>query len=239
MATDDDSRELRGSDEMEPPLTSATRDGQGAGAYDVQVTPAAEAQGWVSTADLATSPDCIATDGEVLDATKVVASQLKPSHSPGRLAISVTLAFVVGLAALTGWLGYGAYQARQAEQERAHFVQVARQGALNLTTIGWEHAEADIERILESATGAFYDDFQTRSQPFLDVIKKAQSKSEGTITEAGLESQSGDSADVLIAVHVNTSNLGAEEQEPRHWRMRVSVQQVGDDIKVSNVAFVP
>lgn len=44
---------------------------------------------------------------------------------------------------------------------------------------------------------------------------------------------------MLVAVSVKTSNLGAAEQDPRHWRMRVIVQKVGNDMKVSNVAFVP
>ena len=85
---------------------------------------------------------------------------------------------------------------------------------------------------------AFHDDFSKRSQPFIEVLKKAQSKSVGTITEAGLESQSGDEALVMVAVSVVTTNVGEPDSEPRHWRMRVSVKKVGDEAKVSNVAFV-
>jgi Mce-associated membrane protein len=59
------------------------------------------------------------------------------------------------------------------------------------------------------------------------------------VTEAGLESQSGEGAQVLVAVTVKTSNAGAAQQEPRAWRMRLSVQKVGDEAKVSNVEFVP
>jgi len=43
----------------------------------------------------------------------------------------------------------------------------------------------------------------------------------------------------LVAVTVKTSNAGAPEQAPRAWRMRISVQKVGDEAKVSNVEFVP
>ena len=121
------------------------------------------------------------------------------------------------------------------------FLQVGRQGALNLTTIDHQQADADVQRILDSATGTFDDDFQRRAQPFIDVVRQAQSKSVGTISEAGLESESesGDEAQVLVAVTVKTSNAGAPEQEPRAWRMRISVQKVGDEAKVANVEFVP
>jgi Mce-associated membrane protein len=46
-------------------------------------------------------------------------------------------------------------------------------------------------------------------------------------------------ARVLVAVSVKTSNAGAPEQKPPAWRMRMTVQKVGEDAKVSNVEFVP
>ena len=116
---------------------------------------------------------------------------------------------------------------------------MARQGALNLTTIDWQKAERDVQRILDGATGQFHDDFAMRSQPFVDVVKQAKSTSVGTITEAGLESEAAGTAQVLVAVAVKTSNAGAPEQDPRAWRMRISVEKVGDQAKVSNVEFVP
>jgi Mce-associated membrane protein len=115
----------------------------------------------------------------------------------------------------------------------------ARQGALNLTTISYAEVDTDIKRILDSATGTFHDDFEKRSQPFVEVVKKAQSKSQGTITEAGLESMQGDNARALVAVTVTTSDAGAAQQEPRSWRMRIDVQKTGEDAKVSNVEFIP
>jgi Mce-associated membrane protein len=157
---------------------------------------------------------------------------------PHRLGLVMGLVAVVAMSALTGWLGYRAYQAHQASEQRQLFVQVGRQGALNLTTIDWQHADADVKRILDSATGTFYDEFSQRSQPFVDVVNKVKSKSEGTITEAGLESESRDTARVLVAVSVKTTVGEGPEQEPRAWRMRVTVQKVGNDAKVSDVEFV-
>jgi Mce-associated membrane protein len=179
-----------------------------------------------------------AVDDEADDASEDSAP-VKKRVTPVRLAAALGLVAVVALGALAGWFGFRGYQARQAQHERELLVQVGRQGALNLTTIDWQHADADVQRILDSATGQFYDDFAQRSKPFVDVVKKAQSTSVGTITEAGLESHSGDEAQVLVAVSVKTSNLGAAEQDPRHWRMRITVQKVAGGAKVSNVGFVP
>lgn len=159
--------------------------------------------------------------------------------SPVRMATIGGLVVVLILGGLSGWLGYRAYQARQAEQLRAMIVEVGRQGALNLTTLDFEHADDDVKRILDSATGEFYDDFEKRSGPFADVLKKTQAKSVGTITEAGLESINGDEGQVLVAVNVTTTNRSDPvEQPPRFWRMRLTVQRFGDEAKVSKVDFV-
>jgi Mce-associated membrane protein len=163
----------------------------------------------------------------------------KPRLSHVQLATIAGLVLVLALGGLTGWLGFRAYESRQAAEQRNLFLQVGRQGALNLTSINWEHADADVQRILDSATGTFYDDFQQRAQPFIEVVKQAQSKSEGTIAEAGLESESDNGAEVLVAVTVKSSNAGAPEQQPRAWRMRITVEKVEDQAKVSNVEFVP
>lgn len=156
-----------------------------------------------------------------------------------RLAIALGAAVVVALGGVVGWLGYRTHQAHQVQAQHEMFVEAARTGAVNLTTFGFDTTDADIQRILDSTTGSFHSDFQTGAEPFVAVIKQAQSRSEGTVTRAGLESQEGDSAQVLVAVSVKTSNAGAPEQEPRAWRMRIGVQKVDDGAKVSAVTFVP
>ncbi|OBG92511.1 Mce protein [Mycobacterium sp. E136] len=212
--------------ESTPDFDAAAEGGESTALTAGTTEDAGEAQDYDLEADEADDPD---------EATPV-----KPRMSHVRLATIVGLVVVVALAALTGWLGYRAYESRQADDLRNLFLQVGRQGALNLTTISHEHAEQDVQRVLDSSTGTFYDDFQARAQPFIEVVKQAQSKSEGTISEAGIESLNDDEAKVLVAVTVNTTNAGAPEQAPRSWRMRISVQKTGEDeAKISNVEFVP
>ena len=160
------------------------------------------------------------------------------SSIPGPIAVGV--AIIVALLGLGGWLGFRVHQDNQVQAQRNLYVQVARQTAINLTTINYAEVDADIKRVLDSATGAFHDEFQNRSQPFVEVVKKVQSKSEGSISEAGLLSYAKDQAQVLVAVAVKTSMAGAPpDQEPRRWRMRLTVDKTGDSAKVSNVEFVP
>jgi Mce-associated membrane protein len=155
-----------------------------------------------------------------------------------RLALVASLLIVATLGGLVGYLGYRGYQTQVAARQRELFLSVGRQAAINLTTISYTQAEADVARILDSATGTFHDEFQQRSQPFIDFVKRVQSTSQGSLTAAGLESIDGDRAQVFVAVSVKTANAGVPEQQPRGWRMRLDVQKVGDTAKVSDVQFV-
>jgi Mce-associated membrane protein len=154
--------------------------------------------------------------------------------------IAASVAAIVALLGVGGWLGYRLHDDHQEQAQRNLYVQVARQTAINLTTINYTEVDADIRRVLDSATGGFHEEFQNRSKPFVEVVKKVQSKTEGTIAESGLLSYTKDQAQVLVAIAVKTSMGGAPaDQEPRRWRMRLTVDKTGDGAKVSNVEFVP
>lgn len=146
---------------------------------------------------------------------------------------------VLALAGLVGWLELRTTQTASERQQRELYLATGRQGALNLTTIRYDSVDADVQRILDSATGAFRDDFEKRAPQFKDVVLQTKSTTTGTITDAGLESVQGSQAQVLVAVSVKSSNLVAAQEEPRLWRMRIDLQRDGGRPKVSNVEFVP
>ena len=150
----------------------------------------------------------------------------------------MALAIVAALAGLVGWLGYREHQSNHLNLQQAVFVDTARQAAINLTSLSHTEIDADIKRILDSSMGSFREDFQQRSPAFVETIKKVQSTSVGTVTEAGLQSMSGEQAQVLVAVSVKTSSTDAPERETRAWRMRISVTKDGQGAKVSDVQFV-
>jgi Mce-associated membrane protein len=199
-----------------------------------------------AAADFQTSPD-----GDIVDAegktsesdtdTTENASTPRSAESLFHLrpTIRVGLIIVVALSVLVGWLGFRSYQTHQAQIQRNQFLQVARQGALNLTTIDWRHADTDVQRILDGATGQLHDDFAKRSKPFVEVVKQAKAITVGTLSSAGLESETADTAQVLVAMTVQTSDAAASDQAPRAWRMRIFVQKTDGQVKVSNVEFVP
>ncbi|MEV0673209.1 Mce protein [Mycobacterium sp. NPDC050441] len=203
-----------------------------------QSAPEAEALKSEAEEEPAEAPKPEVTEPEAVEPVEAAAAAAPRGFLRAPSVGLVGVAIVVALAALTGWLGYGFYQVHQEQQRRDMFVETARQGATNLTSIDWEHAEDDIQRVLDSSTGRFYDDFEKRSKSFLDVVKQIKSKSVGTVTASGLESFSDDKADVLMSVTVRSTNAGVPEQAPQVWRMVLTVQDIDGKSKVSNVEFI-
>lgn len=163
----------------------------------------------------------------------------RAAGAPARRTAVAVIAVLIALACANLWLGYRDHQVRTTERARAQMVEAAKQGAVSLTTIDHERADEDVQRILDASTGSFRDDFAQRASGFADAARTAQSKSVGTVAEAGLESVDGDAGRVLVALTVMTSNRGVPERQPRAWRMRVTVVNADDAYKVSGVEFIP
>ncbi|MDR3663394.1 MAG: Mce protein [Mycobacterium sp.] len=154
------------------------------------------------------------------------------------IAMVVGLVVVAALGALVAWLGQRELQLRRDDALRQMYLTAGRQGAVNLTSIDYNHVEPDVQRVLDSATGSFYNDFQRRAASFTDVVKQMKSASVGTVTEAGVDSATDRDAVVLVAVTVHTDVGSGQPQPDRAWRVRLSMLKVGDGAKVSNVEFV-
>jgi Mce-associated membrane protein len=162
-----------------------------------------------------------------------------PPAQVDRIALIAGVIAGVVLAGLVGWLGFRAYEAHNLDAQRNLFVRAASQGAANVLSVDYQHADADAQRILDSATGKFYASFARRKQAYIDNAKRTRSQLVATVTDAGLESRNGDRGQVLVAVTVKSSDPAQTHQEPHYWRVRVTVQQMGNTAKVSDVVFVP
>lgn len=172
------------------------------------------------------------------EANNLSAKENRPIRRTSAVASLLMLAV---LAAPGAWFGYRLHQNQALDTARELTLSTARQGAINLTTIDYEHVDSDTQRILRSATGTFYNDFQGRALAFTDFIRKTQSRTEGKVTEAAVESVNGTEARVLVALSVTTTTAGGTpDDKPRSWRMRITVQKDGEGtMKISNVEFVP
>lgn len=160
-------------------------------------------------------------------------------RSPVRLAAWCGLVIVVLMTGLAGWAGAGAIGAHQARQHHAGYMQAARDGALNFTTMDWRDVDADVQQILDGATGDYYLTFSQGEQlPFLQEIVRSKAVTRGTVTQSGMESETDTEARVLVTVTVETTNEGIPGSISRSWRMRVIVENADDQMKVSRIEIL-
>jgi len=108
-----------------------------------------------------------------------------------------------------------------------------------MTSLDFNRATDDVQRILDGSTGSFKNDFQARADDFINVVKQSQVVTKGTVKATAIESMSQDSAVVLVAATSEVTNAAGAQQEPRSWRLSVTVSRDGGDLKMSKVEFVP
>ncbi|WP_420749594.1 hypothetical protein [Rhodococcus sp. O3] len=153
-------------------------------------------------------------------------------------AVAASVAICTAVAACAYMLWHHA-EAGDRDRRAAEFEAAARQGVVTLTTLDFDDADADVQRVLDNSTGEFHDDFRNRAQDFVDVIERSNVATQGTVDAAAVESMTDDSAVVLVAATSKVTNAAGADQEPRVWRLSVTVTRDGDQLKMSKVEFVP
>lgn len=157
-------------------------------------------------------------------------------------AILVNCVALASAAALLAATGYMVWQDRRLSEQRhreAEFAAAARQGVVNLMSLDFNRAKDDVQRIIDSSTGAFKSDFQATAGDLATSARNAKAVSNTTVNATAVESMNPDSAVVLVAATSTLTNAGGAKDEKRSWRLSVTVSRDGAQLKIAKVDFVP
>jgi Mce-associated membrane protein len=156
-------------------------------------------------------------------------------------AVAVTLV-ILGICAclvLSGLMIRHHRQAEARDKRIAEFSAAARQSVVTLMSLDFNRAPEDVQRIIDNSTGQFKQDFESQKDDFTKVTQSSKVVTDATVNATAVDSMSGDSAVVLVAVTSHVTNSAGAKQEPRSWRLLVSLAREGAQIKMSKVEFVP
>jgi Mce-associated membrane protein len=159
-----------------------------------------------------------------------------PLVAAGIVALLVIVA-VLGFAGNMWWQ----HREAQAQQHRsAEFAAAARQGVVNLMSLDYTHAQETVQRVIDDSTGKFKSNFEDGSGDLIKALTDAKVITKVTVNNTAVESMDRDSATVLVAATSQRTGPDApkEDQQPRVWRVVVSLVREGDQLKVSDVEFV-
>ena len=190
----------------------------------------------VAEADAETSP---ADDAAEKPARRWPRRLRRPKWS----TVAAALAVLVILAALSGSV-YMVLDHRQAIQQRqraAEFAAAARQGVVTLTSMDFNNAKEGVQRIADDSTGTFRDDFLKMADDFIKVVEQSKVVSQGSVQAAAvdLDTMTDNSAVVLVASTSEITNAAGAKQDPRTYRLIVTIARDGKQLKMSKVEFVP
>ena len=170
------------------------------------------------------------------------AREIRPPRGLSRwraVALAAAAVVIGALLALTGLMLVKHNEAAANRAQDREFLEAASEGIVALLSIDHGRAEADVQRILDLSIGAFRDDFASRAGDFIATAQKGKAVTKGAVTAAALESAGDDNAVVLVAATSQVTNVSGARDDPRPWRMSVTVSRDEDQWKMSNVEFVP
>ena len=237
---------------------SKTPDADGAASAEAAEAAAAEAEARAEAAraraeelrrKLAAGSDAPEVDETIMDDELAEATDDEPAEVPpakkrrlpGRaaLAASLVLVAVAGLLGATGWM---LWEHRKADAERhrsAEYAAAARQGVVNLMSMDYAHAQESVQRVIDDSMGRMKTNFEDTSKDLIKALQDSKMVTKVTVNDAAVESMDEETATVLIAAtsHREGPNAPKEDQQPRVWRVVVTVQRDGGQIKMSDVEF--
>jgi Mce-associated membrane protein len=156
-------------------------------------------------------------------------------HVFGAFAVLVVSALLVA----TGYMMWQDHHASLQRQRTAEFTAAARSAVVTLMSIDFNKAKEDVQRIIDNSTGQFKTDFRASADGVIKVAQDAKVITTGSVQAAAVKSMTNNSAVVLVAMTSNVTNAVGAKQEPRTWRLSVTVVREGSQIRLSNVEFVP
>jgi Mce-associated membrane protein len=156
-------------------------------------------------------------------------------------AASLAVIFIAALLAASAYMVWEHRNASRQQQRVAEFAAAARQGVVTLTSLDFNNAKNGVQRILDDSTGAFKDDFQKMANDFTKVVEESKVVEQGAVQAVAvdLNSMTSDSAVVLVASKSEVTNAAGAKQDPRSFRLIVTLSRDGGQLKMSKVEFVP
>jgi Mce-associated membrane protein len=161
----------------------------------------------------------------------------RPGWKP--VAAAVAILCTCALLGASGYMIWRHSQVVQEQQMSAEYAAAGRQSVVTLMSLDHDRAQEDVQRIIDNSVGQFKEDFQNQAEDFVKVAQESKVTTEVTVNATAVESMNPDSAVVLVAASSKVTNSAGAKQEPRTWRLSVSLQRDGEQIKMSKVEFVP
>lgn len=148
---------------------------------------------------------------------------------------------VIGCAGL-GASGYVIWHHRvvTAEHRRAaEYAAAARQGAVTYMSINADRARQDVQRIIDNSTGSLKVRMLMTAEDLTKAIEKSKVSTTVDVKAVSVDSTTPSSAVVLVAANASATGPGKEKPQSHSWRIVMTLQRDGGQIKMANIEMLP
>lgn len=161
----------------------------------------------------------------------------RPKLATVLVAVAILLSGV--LLAASGYMLWFHRQTDHEQQRRAEFAAAASQAAVTLMSIDSATAQDNVRQIIDNSTGQFKDDIQSSAEDLVKAAQDSKATTKATVRASAVQSMDAGSAVVLVSSATTVSNSAGANQQPRNWRLSLTMVEDGGQIKMSKVEFVP
>ncbi len=172
--------------------------------------------------------------GEVRD----VAGREPAARSPGSrrrwlrrprwkaVAVGAAIVLICASLGVTGYMVWHHHTVLREQHRAAEFSAVARQSVVTL------------QRVIDNSTRKFKEDMQATADDLTKAIEQSKVSTRVNVNRVAVQSMTDDSAVVLVAAKSDLTNPDNTNQGPQSWRISITLERDGDQLKMSKVEFV-
>lgn len=158
------------------------------------------------------------------------------------IAVAVTTLLAAGLLGATGYMVWQHQKAAETRRSAAEFTAAARQDVINLMSMDYNKAQESVQRVLDNSTGRFRANFDETADEFARALREEKIITTATINDAAVEPGSMTETSAVVMVSATSQREGKQapkdQQRPQVWRVVLTLEREGDQIKMSGVEFV-
>lgn len=193
----------------------------------------------------------VADVSDVADVADVAVTDIPRAASPSppppagllrTVTVAVTTLLTAGFLGATGYMVWQHQKAAELRRSAAEFTAAARQDVINLMSMDYTRAQESVQRVLDNSTGKFRANFDETADEFVKALQDEKIVTTATINDAAVEldSMTDESAVVMVSATSRREGRQApkEQQQPQVWRVVLTLEREGDQIKMSGVEFV-
>jgi Mce-associated membrane protein len=124
------------------------------------------------------------------------------------------------------------------DDARLAVMRAGRQTALDFTTYKYQTWDADVQRVLNGATGPFKEEFSQASASVKAQVVANKASSAGEVIDAAVVSMDTDSAQVLVVADAAVTNTAIPDGQRRHYRMKLELVREGQVWRTADLEAV-